>query len=366
MAEDLRASIEAAMDGDSGGDAAPEVDTIVDTPDEGTAPEAAEKPAVEGRDSLGRFLKKDEPADPAAAPAPTELAAAPAAAPAQAPAAEGAPVAVPPPQSWGAVVREKWATLPPEVQQHIAQRETQMQRWANETAPLRQTGEQFMQAIQPFQHAITAEGVDPITAVRNLMQVGTTLRFGTPMEKATTIARMVKAYGVDIRGLDDALAGEVPQGGGMGQGLDPGAVQAMVQQQLAPLYQAAQQRQQQAQVQAVEAARSELSTFAQGKEFIGDVREMMADMIEVSERQGMTLSLQDAYDRACMLHPDVSRVIMARQQGNAAQGLTAAARKARASAVSVKGGAPVGNPERAEPSSIRDSIEAAIEAHSRV
>jgi hypothetical protein len=58
--------------------------------------------------------------------------------------------------------------------------------------------------------------------------------------------------------------------------------------------------------------------------------------------------------------------MLARQQGVNAQKLTAAARTAKAAAVSVRGSAPVGNPNGAEPSSIRESIEAAIESHSRV
>jgi hypothetical protein len=66
-----------------------------------------------------------------------------------------------------------------------------------------------------------------------------------------------------------------------------------------------------------------------------------------------------------MLHPEVSKVIMARQQGANARQLTAAAQRARGAAVSVKGAAPVGNPNGHEPTSIRESIEAAIESHSR-
>ena len=73
------------------------------------------------------------------------------------------------------------------------------------------------------------------------------------------------------------------------------------------------------------------------------------------------MDLGDAYKRACALHPEVSRVMLARQQGATAQQLTAQARTAKAAAVSVKGGAPVGNPARAEPTSIRESVEAAIE-----
>jgi hypothetical protein len=259
-------------------------------------------------------------------------------------------------------VREHWGKLPQPVQEFIHQREQQMQRWANDTAPMRNAGEQFMRAIEPYRMTIQAEGVDPITAIGNLMQVGTTLRFGTPLEKAQVIAQCVKAYAVDIEALDAALVGAIPQG-------QPQVnVQAEVQRALAPLMQQAQQRQYYEAQRTQEEARTELVSFAQDPkhEFMEDVRVLMADIIEVADKQGMNLPLQDVYDRACALHPEVSKVIMARQQGANAQQLTQKAQRARAAAVSVRGVAPVGNPTASEPSSIRDSIEAAIEAHSRV
>ena len=358
---DLREALTAALEGEES-EAVEAVETETEPVESTTDTPPAEEPE-EGsvRDALGRFVSKSGKAEtqeegdnpPAAVepPVPDQSAVA------------TAPTAAAAPQSWGPALRDKWGTLPPEVQQQVVQRETQMQRWANETAPARQMGEQFMQAVQPFQHAITAEGVDPITAVKNLMQVGATLRFGTPGEKATTLARLVKAYGVDIQALDSALVGETPQNT---QGVDQQTIQAMVQQQLAPLYQAAQARQEQSRAQAQQEARQTLQAFEADpkNEYYRDVSPIMADLIEVAERNGQQLSLAEAYRRATMLHPDVSRVILAKQQGANAQTLTAAARKAKASAVSIKGLAPAGNPGKPEPSSIREGIEAAIEAHS--
>ncbi len=371
MADDLRADLEAALgDTDDGVSQDTTVDTPVDTRRDVSGPEhgevVGEASEVQGdkvRDALGRFVTKAGDT-PAAAPA-TAAPAAPSTGNPQAPEAAvipplagAAPVAQAP-TSWGPAVREHWANLPPAVQEQVAQREHQFQQAFREAAPLRNAGEAFIQAIQPFQHAIQAEGVDPITAVRNLMQIGTTLRFGTPSEKASTVAKMVKAYGIDIEALDGALVGEAPQQQGQ-QGMDPSYVQNLVQQQLAPLFQAAQQRQQAVQQEAVQAATQTVEQFASTHEYYGDVRQIMADVIEVAERSGVEMSLDDAYKHACTLHPEVSRVMLARQQGAAAQQLTAQARKAKGSAVSVKGGAPVGNPDRAEPSSVRESIEYAI------
>jgi hypothetical protein len=353
--DDLRATIESAMDADAG-TPEPVVDAKVDTPIEVEGAPAPAAPDGKVRDSLGRFVDKAQ-----AAPAPDQ---GPTPAPAPDGAAQAPAEALRAPVSWSAPAREHWAGMHPDVQREVHRREHEVQQFLTRTQQSREIGDRFAQAVQPHMMAIQAEGVDPITAVTNLMQVGSRLRFGTPLEKANQIAQIVKAYGVDIMALDGALAGVAPDPGQQ-QGVNPNMVQQLVQQQLQPLFQAAQQRQQAAQQQSVQEAHDQAMEFAQTHEFFDDLRTTMADMIEVAGRQGIKMSLEDAYKRSAMLHPDVSRTIMARQQGNSARALTDAARKARGTAVSVRGPAPVGNPEAAEPTSVRSSIEAAIEAHSR-
>jgi hypothetical protein len=362
--DDLRSDLETAMGDDGGGETppAPSPPQIPEPTADAVPPTEKVVDAPKGeRDSLGRFLPKKQ--DAAAAPTPgAPVSPASGGSGLVPPATPAAAPAVQPPAGWGPAVREHWAKLPQPVQEYVHQREQQMQRWANDTAPMRQAGEQFMRAIEPYRMTIQAEGVDPITAIGNLMQVGTTLRFGTPLEKAQVIAQCVKAYAVDIEALDAALVGAITPG-------QPQVnIQAEVQRALAPLMQQAQARQQWEAQQINAQAAQELTAFATDPkhEFMEDVRVLMADLMEVADKQGMNLPLQDIYDRACALHPEVSKVIMARQQGANAQQLTQKAQRARAAAVSVRGVAPVGNPTAGEPSSIRESIEAAIEAHSRV
>lgn len=366
--DDLRGDIEAAMSGEPAPESnldtpEPSLTTPAADPVQRVAPEPKAEPGAGEppvRDALGRFIKKDgapQIAPPTANAVPGQ--------PAVVPPAPPPPTTLQPPAGWGPSVREHWANLPQPVQEYVLQREYQMQRWANDTAPLRNAGEQFLRAIEPYRMVIQAEGVDPLTAISNLMQVGQTLRFGTPGEKAQVIAQCVQTYGVDIQTLDSVLAGVMPPNG-QPQQIN---VQAEVQRALQPLMQSWQQRQQQEAYQTTEQARSELIAFAEDRnhEFIGDVREIMADMLDVAAKYGRDLPLQEAYDRACALHPEVSKVIMARQQGVNAQKLTQNAQRAKAAAVSVRGTAPAGKPDGdREPSSVRESIEAAIEAHSRV
>jgi hypothetical protein len=366
--DDLRSTIESAIDGAEGGDAPAAPDAPV-APDREVAP--VEKPAGEpqvqakgDRDSLGRFLPKGKeapgaPGAPAGTPGPTQ------AAPAQPGAIQPAPLAPAPqaPASWSPAAREQWKAIHPDVQREVARREGEMARYVNEMSSARNIAERFTQTIQPFLGTIQAEGVDPLTAVRNLMQVTQTLRSGTQYEKASTLAQIVRVYGVDIASLDAALVGQAPPQGSQQQAPD---VNAAVQQALAPLYQAAQQRQNQLMQSAEGEARSELETFAAdpANEFFQDLRQEMADIIELGEKRGRDISIPEAYRQAAMLHPEVSKVMLARQQGANARQLTQNAQRARSAAVSVRGTAPVGNPVGPEPSSIRESIEAAIQAHS--
>ena len=208
MADDLRADLEAALgDTDDGVTQDTTVDTSVDT-----SPTPDAEPPVEGdkvRDALGRFVHKagDTPAAAPAIAAPDPSAGAPTQAELVAPQADAAPLHQAP-TSWGAAVREHWGTLPPAVQEQISQREQQFQQAFRESAPMRNTGEAFIQAIQPFQHAIQAEGVDPITAVSqpDADRHHAALRHART-RRPTTVAKLVKAYGVDINALDGALVG---------------------------------------------------------------------------------------------------------------------------------------------------------------
>jgi hypothetical protein len=373
---DLREALEAAFDSDTSTDTEiPASSTPTEpTPSgdgsstETTAPTTPEPSEGDGRarDGLGRFLKAtqvdgkgQEPPAPGAQP--TGAPAQPQGQPPQ----QNTPRFEPPPRGVPPALRSHWTGLTPEWRQHIAETHTKVQQIEEQYRPAVDFATKFMQTVQPYQQAIQAEtGGDPIAAVRGLMDTAARLRFGTPGEKAATVAQIVKSYGVDIEALDGALAGVVPPAG-QPQQID---VQGAVQQALAPLFQQAQARRAAQEQQAAQTIKTELDAFAADpkNEFFEDVRDLMADAIEVAARQGFDLPLNDAYHRACLLHPEVSKVMLARQQGQTAQTMTQAAQRARAAAVSVKGSAPVGSPEPTAPTSVRDAIEAAIEAHSRV
>ena len=273
------------------------------------------------------------------------------------------------PAAWKPDVREHWGQLPEPVRAEIARRESEVQRTLQETSEARKTVEAIHNVVQPYMHFIKAEGSNPIQAIDNLMSTAARLRTGTAPELATMMAGLVQQFGVGRFGqnfidqLDSALAGNVAKQS------DPqtAQVQQVIQQQLAPVQQFMsqfQQFQQQREMQVQQQAVNEVEQFLLQVEFGSDVREDMADVLEMAAKRGQSLTLQQAYERAISLNDNVRSALSQRQKMTGMQQQTQAAQKAKAAAVSVSGAAPMGA-LRQEPTDIRSAIEAAIAMSSR-
>jgi hypothetical protein len=202
---------------------------------------------------------------------------------------------------------------------------------------------------------MAAEGTtDPIHAVRNLMQTAAVLRLGTPVQKADLVARLINVYGVDIKTLDTMLSN--PSDPQIQQQTE---VQKLLQQELAPFKEfmnqqqmGRQTQQQQVQRQAQEA----VEKFAQQAEFLDDpeIANTMADLLEVAAKRNRTLSMQDAYDQAVQLHPEISKVVAQRKAAAASNDIAVA--RAKEASSSVKGSPMSGAPPDAGDGSIRSDL----------
>lgn len=313
----------------------------------------------DGRTPRGKFARKagERPVDGAAGDAvPAGDAAQRAAGEAPALKPEGEPAKpdqfAKAPASWKPGAREAWSQLPPDVRAEVHRRERETARIVQETAQVRQVGERIGQMQQQFAPALQAEGVDVLTATHNLMNLASRLRFGSPIEKATLAATIIRNYGVDVNALANVLDGQPPPQGHPPQQMlqDP-----RVDQLLATLQQAQQQRM----AQVTERAVSEVEEFGADKEFFEDVREDMADLLEVAARRGIDLSLEQAYERACKMQPEISKVLDAREAAKRAGNSQQSTQRAKIAASSVRG-TPSGVPA-ANPGDLRGAIEAAIE-----
>jgi hypothetical protein len=220
----------------------------------------------------------------------------------------------------------------------------------------RKFAENFNRVVTPYMGVMAAEGVqDPLVAVNNLFQIATSLRLGTPSQKAAIINTLIKTYDVDIPTLDSLLAGGVAQPGVNEQ------VQQLVQQQLAPYQQYIQQMQQMQEAQGGQMQQEAAQTveqFSQKAEFLDDVRDDMADLLETAARRGRSMTIQQAYDAAIRMNPELSKIV---EQRTAAASAKAIESKKKA-ASSVKG-SPAGVPASGQGTSRRDAIVAAMNAN---
>ncbi len=257
------------------------------------------------------------------------------------------------PVSWSATAREQWKDIPKEAQEYILQREQQMQQGMQKNAEQAQRAEAMDQTLAPYQQYFAMNG-GPGQTLQTLLQTGAGLQMGTPQQKAQLVANVIQQYGVDIPSLDALLTGkDVPE-----SVQQQTQMEQMLQQQLAPLQQQLaqyQQREQQVQQGVQQKAGGEVQEFASNpaNEFYADVRGDMADILDMAHNRGVQLTLQQAYERACALNPEISRIQQSREQQKTLQ-------SKRKAAASVTGG--MGGPgASAAPDSMRSAIENAWE-----
>ena len=263
------------------------------------------------------------------------------------------------PKAWKPVNQAKWDSLDPDIRQEITRRERDNDRVLQESARSRKFEQGFRKMAEPFMPRFQQAGVPPEQAVISLLHIDRVLSSDTPANRAQMMAKMIKDYQIDIAMLDSALAGEAPN--------DPDArLQALVQQAVAPLAdfvqnqrmsaEQARQRDFEKQVQTVESMEANTEKYP----FMGLVREEMADLIEISAKRGLYLSLDDAYNRAVQMNPE-----SAAQAGEAAKRqLALKANQAANSALNASSsinGAPARAVQReANPNDLRGTIEAAV------
>jgi hypothetical protein len=276
------------------------------------------------------------------------------------------------PASWKADLREKWKTLPPEVQAEVIRRERENDARLQESASLRRFAQQFKQVTDPYRAVIESEGANPLAAFHDYLKTAQLLRTGAPADKARMVAQLVQQFQIPLAALDSYLAAAIRGGGAVPQQQQP---QQQVYTQ--PPYTNAPGPQQfrdprldemlerQAN-QDRETIRSSMQSFAADpkNEFFDDVRGTMADVMDAAAKRGIVMNLADAYSRACQIEPEVKKVLDARAaQGSVgAAARTLAAARHAASSLPSAAAPPAHKNANAAPGTVRDAILNAIDS----
>ncbi len=238
------------------------------------------------------------------------------------------------PVSWKPTVRGHWDKLPSEVKSEITRREREMDQGLRQSSNYRKIAEEYYSTISPYQALIQAKGSTPSQAINELMMTAAQLTQGTPQKKAEVIRNIINEYGVDITMLDQILSGEdLPA--------DTNApLLAAMDQRLAPITDFMSQisgaREENAAVMNSEAGET-LGTFAENNKYYEDLREDMADLLEMAANRNRPMTLEQAYEQAGAAHPEIGPIMKQQNDAKANKLTTEAAEKKLAAASSVRG-----------------------------
>jgi hypothetical protein len=173
------------------------------------------RPKVPPADEKGRFVKSDAgaasngtpPARTTGSGAQESVATGAQAGP---PPGQAAPVTPPAPvlkapQSWKAELREKWGTLPPDLQTEVLRREREIQTALQESAEKTKGAGEWTEVVRPYEAQIRQLGVQPAQYVGDLLKTAHALTYSHPAQKADVLAGIIMQFGVPPADLDQAL-----------------------------------------------------------------------------------------------------------------------------------------------------------------
>jgi len=245
--------------------------------------------------------------------------------------------------------REEWANTPTAVKEHIARNEQRMEGLAQKFGDSYKRAEAMDKSLAPYAQLFAMNGGAGNT-LPGLLQTASQLQMGSGPQKAQAVAQIIKQFGVDIRTLDSMLVGEAPSQESQQQS----QVQQAVQQAVAPYQQQMQQFQQQQQFQAQQSQNEiagEVNNFGAQNEFYNDVRSEMADLLDMSANRGRSMSMQEAYQTACLAHPQIAKIMASRNS----QASVKKKQKASSSIYGTSGGSMSGS----APNSVEEALKAA-------
>lgn len=249
------------------------------------------------------------------------------------------------PSSWSKSSKALYDQLPEDVRREVHKREADFHAGYQALKPKADFADRVASAMQPFQQTLNQlqqQGVDAPTAITKLLQADHKLRYGAPEQKAAYLAELALQYGVDVQSVAAAPRPD-PNVIAMRQQLENMQMQRH-QEQLA-----AHQQQQQGMMQQIQQFAADPKN-----EHFDAVRGEMAVLLE----SGKAANLQDAYEQAVWMRPEIRQTLLKRREAEAQQkALEQAQRKrAKTAAVSVKG-SQTGTPGTAAGGDIRSIVE---------
>lgn len=281
------------------------------------------------RDDGGRFASKNpeaapDKATPAAVtdqPAPKE--------------GEPQPAAIAPPDSWSAEHKAKFATLPPDVQAYIAQREGEAHKAITQKGAEAARWEPLTRALEPHRQRMQAVGVSEPEFLSRLLNAERAL--SDPQTRPQAFRWLAEQYGFDVGQLGNTHAAQP------GAPVDPALAAAMAK--IAHLERWAETREQaerraadERRAQADREAESKAQAFLNDPKFphAKDLEGDIAALILASRQVGKEITLEQAYAKATRSNEaiwaklEAERIASEKKKGDEAAAKAAAEARRRA------------------------------------
>ena len=249
------------------------------------------------------------------------------------------------PKTWKKELETSWATLPPEVQEEIARRESDMFTGLEQYRGAAQAGRTFSNLLSPFLPDLQAAGIAPETHVQNLLQAHHILTKGSPEQKELVVRALLEDVGLPYQGQSEAPY------------VDPAV--ANLQKEFRAVTTQLQQQQQ------AEAARARAEVQKTLETFFSDPAnehaEAVAPIMTRLLQSGTATDLKSAYDQAVWLDPTVRAKVLAAQRATEEEAARVAAKEkaaaaAKAASANVNSGQRAAGSTAKRPASLDDTL----------
>jgi hypothetical protein len=304
---DLRSQIEAAVSKQR---------EAVEPAPEAEPAEGEEDRAARIRDEKGRFALKPGEA-PTEAPAERTESVAPKEAPTEPSASE---TAVRPPPGWSPASKVDFDKLPPHVQADVAKREMEVNKGFAKLAEYK--------PLEPYADQARVNGRSLPQVLEEVTRIDNTFM----QDKNRGLQMIMQRYGIDPMAFAYDLVtrnGGAPNQSAAGVG-QQGYQTPQAAPDLSPVMAEISQLKSYIQAQQQQETQGILQTFAAdpAHKFFENVRPQMAALMD----SGQAKTLQDAYDSACWMNPEIRALLIKQQAGSVASAAPRAAVVAQARA----------------------------------
>ena len=253
-------------------------------------------------------------------------------------------------------LREKWGTVPRDMQKFWVDRERDMQIKNQETAEERKLAKEFQQVVAPYESTFRQFNTNALAHAKDLFNLDHQLRNGSGAEKAQIIHSLITHFNPDVQTLV-ALAKGAPMPAAQQNQQAPNVEEA-VRQEFAAREEA----------QQVAEAEREMATFQADpkNEFFDDLKPIMLRAIQggfIADGP-ITEVFRNAYDFAVTQHPEIKQILESRSSSAPAQAATQTAKPVQSVKPSLTSGGR-GGQTQPRPKSLRDAVNMAYDKHSR-